>query len=134
MPGEQWERFQEFYAGYLEDHQFDEGGWQELQWDFVTERVPLPYRPGLLPKGLLNALYSTKFGKVFGWDYSNFIQIANHMEPGLRECLHYIRKGAQGLRPGGVDSARRPLREVGCEGHRVQGAHARRRPDVRPEQ
>lgn len=86
------ERFEEFYAGYLEDHQFDEGGWQELQRNFGADGVPLPYHPGLLPKGLLNALYSAKFGKVFGWDYSNFIQIAHHMEPGLRKYLQYFRK------------------------------------------
>lgn len=86
------ERFEAFYTGYLEQHQFEESAWQELQRDFEGEGAPLPYHPGFLPKGLLNALYSVKFGKVFGWDYSNFIQIAHHMEPGLREYLHYFRR------------------------------------------
>ena len=45
-----------------------------------------------MPKALLNALYSAKYGRVFGWDYPNFIQIAHHMEPGVRKHLHYFRK------------------------------------------
>ena len=45
----------------------------------------------MLPRGLLNVLYSTKHGRVIGWDYSNFIQIAHHVEPGLRQYLHYFR-------------------------------------------
>lgn len=28
---------------------------------------------------------------MIGWDYSNFIQIAHHVEPGLRQYLHYFR-------------------------------------------
>ncbi len=86
------ERFDAFYEAYLPEHKFDQQDWEQLQRDFATEGTLLPYHPGLLPKGLLNAIYSAKFGRVFGWDYSNFIQIAHHMEPGLRKYLHYFRK------------------------------------------
>lgn len=85
-------RFDAFYGGYLPEHRFEDSDWQELQRDFAAEGAPLPYHPGLLPKGLLNAIYSAKYGKVFGWDYPNFIQIAHHMEPGVRQYLHYFRK------------------------------------------
>ncbi len=85
-------RFDEFYESYLPEHRFDQAEWEELQRAFAAEGSPLPFHPGLLPKGLLNALYSAKYGRVFGWDYSNFIQIAHHMEPGLRTYLHYFRR------------------------------------------
>lgn len=85
------DRFESFYTNYLPRRHFDEQDWQELQRDFAAEGSELPYHPGLLPTSLLNALYSAKHGRVFGWDYSNFIQVAHHIEPGLRGYLHYFR-------------------------------------------
>jgi hypothetical protein len=85
-------RFDVFYASYVSEHRFEEGDWELLKRDFGAEGVPLPYHPGLLPRGLLNAIYSAKCGRVFGWDYSNFIQIAHHVEPGMRKYLHYFRR------------------------------------------
>lgn len=85
-------RFEEFYQRYLPEHRFDQKEWDELRHAFAEEGGPLPFHPGLLPKGLLNSVYSAKYGRVFGWDYSNFIQIAHHMEPGLRKYLHYFRR------------------------------------------
>lgn len=52
----------------------------------------MPEYIGMLPKGLLNALYSTKHGRVVGWDFSSFIQIAHYIEPGHRRYLHYFRR------------------------------------------
>jgi hypothetical protein len=86
------ERFEAFYTAYLPQHQFEDQAWQELHRDFAAEGAPLPIHPGFLPKGLLNALYSAKYGRVFGWDNSNFIQIAHHIEPGQRQYLHHFRK------------------------------------------
>lgn len=86
------ERFEAFYTAYLPQHQFEDQAWQDLHRDFAAEGAPLPIHPGFLPKGLLNALYSAKYGRVFGWDYSNFIQIAHHIEPGQRQHLHHFRK------------------------------------------
>lgn len=86
------ERFEAFYTAYLPDHRFEDQEWQSLVRDFAAEGASLPGHPGSLQKGLLNSLYSAKYGKVFGWDYPNFIQIAHHMEPGVRKYLHYFRK------------------------------------------
>ncbi|MCP5285393.1 MAG: hypothetical protein H6933_10875 [Burkholderiaceae bacterium] len=86
------ERFDAFYADYVPEQVFEESDWQALRSSFKAEGVALPYFPDRMPKALLNALYSAKYGRVFGWDYPNFIQIAHHMEPGVRKHLHYFRK------------------------------------------
>lgn len=85
------DRFEAWYTAYATTRIADDKTWGELRRDFASVGAPLPEYAAMLPKGLLNALYSTKHGRVIGWDYSNFIQIAHHVEPGLREYLHYFR-------------------------------------------
>lgn len=84
-------QFEAWYTAFLPRHQFDSKEWQALRRDFASEGVDLPEYPEMLPKGLLNALYSAKHGRVFGWDYPNFIQVAHHVEPGLRQYLRLFR-------------------------------------------
>lgn len=87
------DRFEELYLGYYASGAlFDEEAWWELQWQLEAQGLNLPEHPGALPHGLFNAMYSAKHGKVVGWDYSNFIQVAHHVEPGLREHLQNFRK------------------------------------------
>ena len=85
------ERFEAWYTAYAATREADDKIWGELRREFASVGSPLPEYAAMLPKGLLNVLYSTKHGRVVGWDYSNFIQIAHHVEPGLREYLHYFR-------------------------------------------
>lgn len=85
------DKFEAWYVAYVSVRGDDPKVWGQLRRDFAGENVPLPEHPGMLPRGLLNVLYSTKHGRVVGWDYSNFIQVAHHVEPGLRQYLHYFR-------------------------------------------
>lgn len=85
------DKFEAWYTAYVSVGDDDPKTWGQLRRDFAGENVPLPDHPGMLPRGLLNVLYSTKHGCVIGWDYSNFIQVAHHVEPGLRQYLHYFR-------------------------------------------
>lgn len=85
------DKFESWYLAYAATRKDDGKTWGQLRRDLAGEGVDLPEYPGMLPRGLLNVLYSTKHGRVIGWDYSNFIQIAHHVEPGLRQYLHYFR-------------------------------------------
>lgn len=85
------DKFEAWYTAHATTGEDDHKTWGQLRRDCAGEGVALPEYPGMLPRGLLNVLYSTKHGRVIGWDYSNFIQIAHHVEPGLRQYLHYFR-------------------------------------------
>ena len=86
------DRFETLYLGYqAHTASFDVEAWCELQWQFEAQGLDFPDHPGALPHGLFNAMYSAKHGEVLGWDYSNFIQVAHHVEPGLREHLQNFR-------------------------------------------
>lgn len=85
------DRFEGWYVAHVTTREDDQKAWGQLRRDCAGEGVVLPEYPGMLPRGLLDALYSTRHGRVIGWDYSNFIQIAHHVEPGLRQYLHYFR-------------------------------------------
>ncbi len=86
------ERFESFYTAYVPRREFDEATWHALRRDIVAERIEFPNHPGNLPTTLLKALYSAKYGRVFGWSYPQFIQVAHHIVPGDRGHLHYFRK------------------------------------------
>lgn len=85
------DKFEDWYVAHVTIHGDDHRTWGQLRRDCAGEGVALPEYPGMLPRGLLNVLYSTKHGRVIGWDYPNFIQVAHHVEPGLRQYLHHFR-------------------------------------------
>jgi len=85
------DKFEGWYVAHVTTREDDHKTWGQLRRDCAGEAVVLPEYPGMLPRGLLNVLYSTKHGRVIGWDYPHFIQIAHHVEPGLRQYLHYFR-------------------------------------------
>ena len=41
---------------------------------------------------MLNALYSAKHGRVIGWRFKTFIEVAHRVEPAHRRYLHYFRR------------------------------------------
>lgn len=86
------ERFDTFYLTYMPERSFDARVWQVLYRDITAEGLYIPHHPGSLPTTLLNALYSAKYGRVFGWTFPNFIQAAHQMVPGNRGHLHYFRR------------------------------------------
>lgn len=88
------ERFEAWFFAYLE------GGanldtWSELRRDFAAERVVLPEQPFRLPRGLLSALYSAKFGRVVGWAFPVFVQVAHRVEGGYPRHLRCFRHALQ---------------------------------------
>lgn len=89
------ERFDEFYVKYMPERSFDDSVWQVLYRDITAEGIRIPHHPGELPTTLLKTLYSVKYGRVFGWRFPNFIQVAHHMVPGNRGHLHYFRRALQ---------------------------------------
>lgn len=84
--------FESWYVDYVTTKVFDDTAWASLRQRFNTEGVVLPEYPGMLPRGLLNVLYSTKHGRVIGWQYTSFIQVAHYVEPGHRDYLQVFRR------------------------------------------
>lgn len=85
------EKFETWYTAYVTTKESDNKTWGELRRAIAAEGISLPEYTGMLPRGLLNLLYSTKHGRVVGWDFTSFIQIAHYVEPGHRKFLHYFR-------------------------------------------
>lgn len=84
--------FEEFYEPWAQREGFDQDRWEELCDRFLAYGLELPLHPGFLPKSLLNALFSAKYGRVYGWRFPNFIQVAHHVEQSLKPQLHYFRR------------------------------------------
>lgn len=84
--------FEEFYEPWAQREGFDQDHYEELCDRFLEYGLELPSHPGFLPKSLLNALFSAKYGRVYGWRFPNFIQVAHHVEQSLKPQLHYFRR------------------------------------------
>ena len=84
-------KFERWFISYVTTDDDSLASWTQLSAEFEAVGFGLPLYPGMLPKPLLKALYSTKHGRVIGWSYPNFIQIAHHIEPGSRHHLHFFR-------------------------------------------
>lgn len=52
---------------------------------------PLPIKFDLLPMHVLNMLYSAKHGRVVGWKFKSFIEVAHRIASGYREHLLLFR-------------------------------------------
>ena len=86
------DEFEAWFINMVSTKELDSQTWAQLHRRLADEGVSVSEYIGMLPKGLLNALYSTKHGRVVGWDFSSFIQIAHYIEPGHRKYLHYFRR------------------------------------------
>lgn len=85
------ERFEHWYINYVSEPRALLAGWDELIEAFAAEGFPLPEYPSQLPEPLLKILYSTKHGRVVGWEFTNFIQVAHRVMPGSPRYLNYFR-------------------------------------------
>lgn len=83
--------FEGWYIAGVTAKQFDTGVWAELRRAIEAEGLRVPVYAEKLPRSLLNLLYSTKHGRVIGWLFKSFIQIAHYVEPGKRKHLYYFR-------------------------------------------
>lgn len=75
------EKFESYWLGQT-PHSFERGPeWSALRKGFASLGLSLPYYPedGRGPVHLLNALYSAKYGRVVGWNYKKFIEVAHHI-------------------------------------------------------
>lgn len=85
------ERFERWFMNYATDRAVHLDGWDGLMDAFLLEGFQLPEYPSQLPEPLLKILYSTKHGRVIGWDFTSFIQVAHRVMPGSPGYLHYFR-------------------------------------------
>lgn len=86
------EKFETWWLDYETSDTPDYRGWAELRRALAAERVELPQYPNHVPRTLLNALYSAKHGRVIGWRFKTFIEVAHRVEPAHRRYLHYFRR------------------------------------------
>ncbi|SBT03446.1 conserved hypothetical protein [Candidatus Accumulibacter aalborgensis] len=86
------EKFESWWLDYGTADKPDYRGWEDLRRALVTEGVHLPQYPNDAPWTLLNALYSAKYGRLVGWRFKTFIEVAQRIEPAHRQHLHYFRK------------------------------------------
>jgi hypothetical protein len=73
------------------DGNFSEA-WTKAHRQFRARGVPLPPRPRDLHPTLLDALYSAKHGRVIGWRFTKFIEVAHRLAGGHRPYLQIFRK------------------------------------------
>jgi len=86
------EKFETWWLDYETSDTPDYRGWAELRRALAAEGVELPQYPNHVPRTLLNALYSAKHGRVIGWRFKTFIEVAHRVEPAHRRYLHYFRR------------------------------------------
>lgn len=93
-----------FEAKWIElttgDGNFSEA-WTIAHREFRARGVPLPPRPRDLHPVLLDALYSAKHGRVIGWRFTRFIEVAHRLASGHRPYLQIFRKALQTYDRGG---------------------------------
>lgn len=85
------DQFERWYINYVSSPTALLAGWDELIQAFGEVGIVLPEYPSQLPEPLLKILYSTKHGRVVGWDFTNFIQVAHRVMPGSPRYLNYFR-------------------------------------------
>jgi hypothetical protein len=56
--------------------------WANLAEELAKLGYFIPEYPSMLPKCILNALFSLKLGKPIGWDYNTLIEVAHMVLPG----------------------------------------------------
>ncbi|HRD72811.1 MAG TPA: DUF6035 family protein [Aquimonas sp.] len=89
-------RFEAFWLGRnkrdLSDCQDDQMLWRGLQKAFDEMGLKLTANPGGEgSEPLLNALYSAKHGRVVGWKFKKFIEVAHRIESGHKNYLWAFR-------------------------------------------
>lgn len=65
--------------------------WGKFYREFRAIGVPLPFYPRDLHPILANALYSAKHGRVIGWRYKTFIEVAHKVASGHKSYLQLFR-------------------------------------------
>ena len=65
--------------------------WRDFRREFEAIGVSLPTYQNQLHAILINALYSAKYGKVIGWRYSRFIEVAHRIATGHKPYLRIFR-------------------------------------------
>lgn len=86
------EKFESWWLDYETSDKPDYREWGDLRRALATEGIELPQYPNHAPCTLLNALYSAKYGRVIGWRFKTFIEVAHRIEPAHRQYLHYFRR------------------------------------------
>lgn len=86
------EKFEAWWLTYAQTDQANYKVWGELRRECAAEGILLPTYSNKMPRPLLNALYSAKYGRVIGWRFKTFVEVAHRIEPGHRGYLYYFRR------------------------------------------
>lgn len=96
------DQFERWYMRYVTDPKALWRGWDDVMDAFADAGFQLPEYPSQLPEPLLKILYSTKHGRVVGWDFTNFIQVAHRVMPGSPRYLNYFRAALKTYKRGAL--------------------------------
>lgn len=85
--------FESFWLDYVADNSpVDLKAWGELRGKFILSQFPLPEYPAQLPRTILNALYSAKYGQSVGWNYSTLVEVAHWIASAQKPILQVFRR------------------------------------------
>lgn len=85
------ERFEASWIGWATNRDDLGKVWGSFYREFRAIGVPLPFYPKDLHAILLNALYSAKHGRVIGWNYNKFIEVAHRIATGHKSYMRLFR-------------------------------------------
>lgn len=66
--------------------------WKQLRWRCKNVGIELPEYASHLPNALLSILYSAKYGRLIGWDYSTLVQLGHWVVTKYPQYLFIFRK------------------------------------------
>jgi hypothetical protein len=84
-------RFEAAWIAWANDNEDIGKVWGSFYREFRAIGVPLPFYPKGIHALLLNALYSAKHGRVIGWNYNKFIEVAHRIAIGHKNYLRLFR-------------------------------------------
>ncbi|RKE25268.1 hypothetical protein B0G76_6795 [Paraburkholderia sp. BL23I1N1] len=79
-----WNQYSSYGPNGLEDE------WDNLHRRSAYTPVVLPMLPAGLPRALLDALYSAKYGHPVGWRFKNLLEVAHQVEAKHKEIFQFF--------------------------------------------
>ncbi|BBB66562.1 hypothetical protein UNDYM_2309 [Undibacterium sp. YM2] len=86
------ERFEQAWMASLDNTEVMPRLWGSFRKEFRAQGVQLPVYHNQLHAILINAIYSAKYGRVVGWKYTRFIEVAHLIAGGYKSYLWIFRE------------------------------------------
>lgn len=86
------EKFEAWWLSNAQRDQLDVEGWANLKRECSSNGIALSSDFYDVPRPLINALYSAKYGRVIGWKLKKLIEVAHLIEEKHKSYLGYFRR------------------------------------------